>query len=92
LNTKVTRIACHEKVAVSLERVLQRVLDHYGAEQIRQLRLERFGGCYNPRKKRGGTAWSTHAWGIALDFDPERNKLQWGRDRAAFARAEYDRW
>lgn len=92
LNTKVTRIACHEKVAASLERVLQGVLDHYGPERIRELRLDRFGGSYNPRKKRGGTTWSTHAWGIALDFDPERNKLQWGRDRAAFARAEYDRW
>jgi hypothetical protein len=92
LNTKATRIACHEKVAASLERVLQGVLDHYGEERIRQLRLDRFGGCYNSRKKRGGTTWSTHAWGIALDFDPERNKLQWGRDRAAFARAEYDRW
>ena len=41
---------------------------------------------------RGGTRWSTHAWGIAIDYDPDRNQLKWGRDRAAFARPEYDAW
>lgn len=92
LNQTVSRIACHEKVAASLERVLVGVRDHYGPDAIRELRLDRYGGCFNPRKKRGGTSWSTHAWAIALDFDPERNRLQWGRDRAAFARPEYDRW
>jgi hypothetical protein len=92
LNTAVSRISCHEKVAPSLERVLKRVLAHYAAAGVRELRLDRFGGCFNARKKRGGTSWSTHAWGIALDFDPERNRLQWGRDRAAFARPEYNRW
>jgi len=30
--------------------------------------------------------------GGSADFDPERNRLQWGRDRAAFARPEYDAW
>lgn len=92
LGTEVTRIRCHRKVAASLERVLAKALAHYGADGIRALRLDLYGGCYNLRKKRGGTSWSTHAWGIALDFDPERNRLQWGRDRAGFARPEYDRW
>lgn len=92
LTKTVSRIACHEKVAPSLERVLAGVLGHYGPDGIRELRLDHYGGCYNKRKKRGGTTWSTHAWGIALDFDPERNRLQWGRDRAAFARPDYDRW
>jgi hypothetical protein len=92
LRRHVDRVACHVKVAASLLRVLSGVLDHYGAEGVRELRLDRYGGCFAPRRKRGGTSWSTHAWGIALDFDPERNRLQWGRDRAAFARPEYDAW
>ena len=92
LGTTVSRIACHEKVAASLERVLTGVRDHYGLDALRDLRLDRYGGSFAARRKRGGTSWSTHAWGIALDFDPERNRLQWGRDRAAFAAPAYDRW
>lgn len=91
--TKVSHIRCHRRVADSVGRVLTRVHGHYGLDAIRDLRLDLFGGCFNLRKKRGGTSsWSTHAWGIALDFDPEHNRLQWGRDRAGFARPEYDPW
>lgn len=92
LRKTVSRVSCHEKVADSLLRVLGRVRDAYGLQAIDDLRLDHYGGCFAARKKRGGTSWSTHAWGIALDFDPERNALQWGRDRAAFARPEYHRW
>ena len=38
---------------------------------------------------RGGSRKSTHAWGIAVDLDPENNRLRWGCDRALFARNEY---
>ncbi len=90
--TRVTRTQCHAKVRDSLGRVLAAVLSHYGAERIRELRLDLYGGGFNLRQKRGGTSMSTHAWGIAFDFDPVRNKLEWNRDRAAFARPEYDAW
>ncbi len=89
---RVNSFLCHERVHDSLARVLNRVLGHYGEERIKTLRLDLWGGCLNVRRKRGGTRWSTHAWGIAVDYDPERNPLQAGRDRAAFARPEYDKW
>ena len=92
LATRVERTRCHQKVAAALVRVLGRVLAEYGRDRIRELHLDRFGGCFNVRRKRGGTARSTHAWGIAMDYDPDRNALQWGRDRAAFARPSYDAW
>jgi hypothetical protein len=41
---------------------------------------------------RGGSAWSTHAWGIAIDWNPSSNKLKWGREQATLARPEYDAW
>ena len=63
-------IRCHPKVAGSLERVLGRVHGHYGEDRLRELRLHLYGGCYNHRSKRDGTALSTHAWGIAIDWDP----------------------
>lgn len=37
-------------------------------------------------------AGRTHAWGLAIDWDPAHNKLKWGRDRARLARPEYDTW
>jgi hypothetical protein len=92
MNQRTNRIGCHPKVAASLSRVLKRVFEHYGTARISELRLDVYGGCYNPRKKRGGSTWSMHSWGIALDFDPDNNQLRWGRDRATFARPAYDPW
>jgi hypothetical protein len=88
----VTHIGCHAKVAGSLDAVLQKVHAHYGEEELRRLRLDLFGGCFANRKKRGGSTWSTHAWAVALDWDPERNQLKWGRDRASLDAADYDFW
>ena len=76
----------------SLGRVLAVVLDHYGLDEIKRLRLDLWGGCLNVRKMRGGDRYSMHSWGIALDYDPERNRLKWGRDKASFAKPEYDPW
>lgn len=90
--TVIQRFQCHEKVGDSLQRVLSRVLNHYGMEEIQRLRLDLWGGCLNVRKMRGGSHYSLHSWGIAVDYDPERNRLKWGRDRAHFARPDYDTW
>lgn len=90
--TRLSEFSCHTSVADSLAAVLDRAHAHYGEAEIRRLGLDLFGGCYNCRKKRGGSSWSTHAWGIAIDWDPGRNKLSWGRDRARLARADYLDW
>jgi hypothetical protein len=92
LRKSVHSFSCHAKVHDSALRVLTRVFDHYGLERIKELHLDRWGGCLNVRKMRGGTKWSMHSWGIAIDYDPDRNKLKWRRDRAVFARPEYDAW
>jgi hypothetical protein len=89
---RVVRFSCHEKIHDATRRVLVRALDAYGPARIRALGLDRFGGCLNVRRMRGGSNWSTHAWGAALDFDPANNQLRWTRARARFARPEYDRW
>lgn len=83
---------CHEKVADVMHHCLQEVLAHYGPEQIKKLRLDLWGGCFNNRRMKGSSAWSMHAWGIALDMDPERNRYRWTSDQAAFAKPEYEAW
>jgi hypothetical protein len=89
---RIRSYSCHAKVHDSLLRVLTRVLAHYGEDGIREHRLDLWGGCYNKRKKKGGTTWSMHAWGIAVDYDPENNRFKWGWEKATFARPEYDAW
>jgi hypothetical protein len=88
----INSFTCHEKVKHSIERVLQKVLDHYGLAKIQQLGLDLWGGCLNVRDMRGGTTPSTHSWGIAIDWDPIRNKLKWKKEEANFAKSEYDFW
>ena len=36
--------------------------------------------------------YSMRSWGIAIDDDPARNRLKWKRDRANFAKPDYDAW
>lgn len=88
----VNSFSCHAKVKDSLLLVLSNVLNHYGLDEIKHLRLDLFGGCYSERQIRGGSRWSMHSWGIAVDFDPAHNKLEWGRDKAAFSGTEYAKW
>ena len=83
---------CHEMVSDSLFRIFKKTLDEYGQEKIIELGLDIWGGCFNVRKKRGGDNYSLHSYGIAVDLDPENNRLRWRSDRAAFARPEYNRF
>lgn len=84
----VKTITLHEKVCDSAQRVLERIADAYTPQQIVELGIDKFGGSLNVRKMRGGNAFSMHSWGIAIDFDPERNQLKWGRDEARLAKPD----
>lgn len=88
----INSFSCHEKVHDSLERVLKRVLSHYGIAKIQKLGLDLWGGCLCVRKIRGGSNYSMHSWGIALDYDPANNQLKWKKNKAKFAKPEYDEW
>ncbi len=88
--TKTTRrIVCHKLVAKDLENIFKDILKEYGLPKIQELGINLFGGTYNCRNMRGGTKWSMHAYNIAIDLDPERNQLTWGKDKAQFAKPEY---
>lgn len=88
----VKQIMCNKKVSESLYKVLETVAKEYSEAEIKKHGFNLFGGCLNVRRIRGGTRWSTHAWGIAVDFDPARNGLRMGADRAYFAKPECKVW
>lgn len=90
LSQSVNSILLHEKVAESASRVFHRIADAYSPEDIEKHGFNKFGGSLNVRKMRGGSSWSTHSWGIAIDFDPTRNRLRWKKNRAYLARPECD--
>lgn len=91
-STEVKSFQCHAKVVDAFGRIFRLTLASYGQSAITNLRLDLFGGCFNIRKMRGGSALSMHSWGIAVDIDPERNQLKWGRDKATLDGPEYDAW
>lgn len=86
------RIRIHDKCADNLRGVLATVYGHYGLDEIKRLRLDLYGGSYNHRKMRGGSSWSTHAYGAAIDWDPSNNALNTRAPAATLSRPEYDDW
>ena len=88
-NVKVNKIQCHKLIHDNLQNVFKDILAHYSYDKIVELGIDLFGGCFNFRTMRGGTAPSRHSWGIAIDLDPERNQLKETKETARFARPEY---
>ena len=87
--TTLSKITCHQKVAKSLYTIFDNTLKTYGEKEIVRLKLDLFGGCLNVRKMRGGSAWSIHSWGAAVDLDPDNNQLKWPKPKATFSKSEY---
>lgn len=90
IKTTVSKIQCHKLIAMNLQNVFRDLQAHYGYEKIKELGIDLYGGCVNVRLMRGSKSkWSRHAWGIAIDLDPARNKLKESKKTARFARPEY---
>jgi len=92
----ITSFACHKLAAASAQTAFDRIAATHDPVKIRDLGLHLFGGCYNYRKMRGGSGLSMHAYGLAIDFDPARNRLSWHADRARLAKSDatafWDAW
>lgn len=64
----VRAIRCHQKVAISLKRVLTAI-----SKGPHKAVLGEYAGCFNNRPMRGGSLPSLHARGAAVDLDPDHN-------------------
>lgn len=89
LKTSITKMQCHKLAADKFYDVFIELLNIYGMDNLTRLGIDLYGGCYNFRQMRGGTSWSRHSWGIAIDLDPARNLLHETSKTARFARPEY---
>ncbi len=89
---KLKSYSCHKLVKEPMERIWNRTLEHYGYDKIVDLRLHYFGGCLNVRKMRGGSAWSMHSWGIAVDIDPDRNAFKTTWKNAQMSKPPYKKF
>ena len=68
--TSIGGFVCHHAIGLVVMDTLKEVLRFGGLAYLQENDLDLFGGCYNPRGKRGGKGTSTHAWGIAVDWCP----------------------
>lgn len=65
----------HRMIAEPMSAALAAVLSELGMDGVREYGLDVFGGDYVNRNSRGGDSVSDHAWGIAVDFNPDANGL-----------------
>lgn len=89
LDITVRRLRVHELCAPSLVAALTTVEAHYGLWRMRALGLDRYAGGYNPRRMRGGSSWSMHAYGCAIDIYAGPNGLRTRCPDALFCQPEY---
>ncbi len=66
----------HEDCAHSLMRILEDIKSRHGSDQSIMRIASDFGGCFNFRQKRGGSTWSLHAYGAAIDIAPATNAFR----------------
>ena len=89
LSQTVTKVTLHRLVIDRYVGALEAVRDHYGYDTLKGLGIDRYAGGYNHRTMRGGSKWSMHAYGIAVDHFAAPNGLRTRCPEALFCGPEY---
>lgn len=91
-NIETNKISLHERCADSAQDALDEIYKVYGFERLKRLELNQYAGAYNHRRMRGGTSWSMHAYGCAIDWNADKNGLTTRCPNAQFCKPEYDEY
>jgi hypothetical protein len=73
---RVTKTRVHKKCADSLLRALTSIRDLIPTHPHIKDEVEDYGGVFNFRLKRGGSSYSMHAYGAAIDLDADDNTFR----------------
>lgn len=72
---QVGKIRVHKKVSVTLLAALTQIGRDLSIAERQKFQLDRFGGGYAFRLRRGGNSLSIHSWGAAVDLAPALNPM-----------------
>lgn len=75
---QVRNLYCHRRLVPVFPAVFAEIQRRGLNKKIRT-----YGGCFNFRAKRSGSKLSTHAWGAAIDLNPETNGMGQDGDMAS---------
>ena len=70
-----TTVRVHEKIVDRVSNIFSQTANAYTPEEIEELGLNKYSGCYNYRPTTNGNSLSMHAWGIAIDIDGANNPM-----------------
>ena len=62
------KIYCNLLMVEPLKKAFSNIIKRGLLDQVKE-----WNGCYLVRQKRGGTSWSMHAWGLAVDLNASTN-------------------
>jgi hypothetical protein len=64
------RIYCSKDLVIPLQKAITNLVNRGFIEE-----LKTWDGCFNVRQQRGGSSWSLHSWGIAVDVNAQWNRM-----------------
>lgn len=87
---KLTKLRVNADIADDFIAAMLEVLETFGPDGVHAHGIDVTGGCYNKRKIRGGTRWSSHSWGASIDYNPIGNAMRMNPKQTLFGR--FDSW
>lgn len=89
----VSNMWVHRMISSVMQDALREILNFQGYKYLIENDFDLWGGTYNNRKMRGSDKKSTHAWGIAIDLNPDLapynekdDQGRWVNNQPAFIR------